>query len=109
MEVNVQLKTADGSVAGSLGYESAVARVLGEAGLKLYPRHPGTQDSRLGTLFRVPVENRDAADRALALLRRIDGVERAVVDYSAPTGSAPLSWAPARGATGRSPRRSRSS
>ena len=77
MEVHVQLKTADGSVAGSLGYESAVARVLKEAGLELYPRHPGTQDSRLGTLFRVPVEDRDAAERALAILRGTDGVERA--------------------------------
>ena len=41
VEVRVQLKTADGSVAGSLGYESAVSRALKEPGLKLYPRHPG--------------------------------------------------------------------
>ena len=77
MEVHVQLKTADGSVAGSLGYESAVSRALKEAGLKLYPRYPGTQDSRQGTLFRVPVEDQAGADRALDLLRSTDGVERA--------------------------------
>ena len=50
MEVHVQLKTADGSVAGSLGYESAVSRALKAAGLNLYPRYPGTQDSRQGTV-----------------------------------------------------------
>jgi hypothetical protein len=77
VDVHVQLKAADGSVAGSLGYESAVARALKDAGLKLYPRHPGTQDSRLGTLFRVPVDDEPAADRALALLRATPGVERA--------------------------------
>ena len=76
MEVHVQLKTADGSVAGSLGYESAVSRALKEAGLNLYPRYPGTQDSRQGTLFRVPVEDQAGADRALDLLRSTDGVER---------------------------------
>jgi hypothetical protein len=80
MDVRVQLKAADGSVAGSLGYESAVARVLEGAGLNLYPRHPGTQDSRLGTLFRVPVGDRDAADRVLALLRDSAGVEHVEVD-----------------------------
>ena len=79
MEVHVQLKTADGSVAGSLGYESAVSRVLKVAGLNLYPRYPGTQDSRQGTLFRVPVEDQTGADRALELLRSTDGVERAEI------------------------------
>ena len=77
MEVSVQLKTADGSIAGSLGYESAVSRALKEAGLKLYPRHPGTQDSRQGTLFRVPVDDQETGERALALLRSTEGVERA--------------------------------
>jgi len=77
VEVHVQLKTADGSVAGSLGYESAVSRALKEAGLNLYPRYPGTQDSRQGTLFRVPVEDQAGADRALDLLRSTNGVERA--------------------------------
>jgi hypothetical protein len=77
VEVHVQLKTADGSVAGSLGFESAVSRVLKEAGLKLYPRYPGTQDSRQGTLFRVPVDDQAGADRALELLRSSEGVERA--------------------------------
>jgi hypothetical protein len=79
VEVHVQLKTADGSVAGSLGFESAVSRVLEEAGLKLYPRYPGTQDSRQGTLFRVPVDDQAGADRALDLLRSSEGVERADV------------------------------
>ena len=69
MEVHVQLKTADGSVAGSLK----------AAGLNLYPRYPGTQDSRQGTLFRVPVEDQTGADRALELLRSTDGVERAEI------------------------------
>jgi len=79
MEVHVQLKTADGSVAGSLGYESAVSRALKEAGLELYPRYPGTQDSRQSTLFRVPVDDQADADRALELLRSTDGVERAEI------------------------------
>lgn len=79
MEVSVQLKAADGSIAGSLGYESAVSRALAEAGFKLYPRHPGTQDSRQGTLFRVPVDDQETAERALALLRSTEGVERAEV------------------------------
>jgi hypothetical protein len=77
VEVHVQLKTADGSVGGSLGYESAVARALKAAGLILYPRYPGTQDSRQGTLFRVPVDDQAHADRALDLLRSTAGVERA--------------------------------
>lgn len=77
MEVHVQLKTADGSIAGSLGYESAVSRALKEAGFKLYPRYPGTQDSRQGTLFRVPVDDQESADRAIEVLRSTDGVERA--------------------------------
>jgi hypothetical protein len=77
MEVHVQLKTADGSIAGSLGYESAVSRVLKEAGFTFYPRYPGTQDSRQGTLFRVPVDDQDSANRAIEVLRSTDGVERA--------------------------------
>jgi hypothetical protein len=80
VEVHVQLKTADGSVAGSLGYESAVSRALKEAGLKLYPRYPGTQDSRQGTLFRVPVDDQADADRAIDLLRSTEGVERAAIE-----------------------------
>jgi hypothetical protein len=77
VDVHVQLRTADGSIAGSLGYESAVARALKAEGFALYPQHPGTQDSRLGTLFRVPVADGQAAERALALLRATPGVERA--------------------------------
>ena len=77
MEVSVQLEPADGSIAGSLGYESAVSRALKQAGLTLYPRHPGTQDSRQGTLFRVPVDDQESGERALALLRSTEGVERA--------------------------------
>ena len=75
----MEARPADGSVAGSLGYESAVSRALKEAGLKLYPRYPGTQDSRQGTLFRVPVDDQADADRALELLRSTDGVERAEI------------------------------
>ena len=79
MEVHVQLKTADGSIAGSLGYESAVSRVCKAAGFKLYPQFPGTQDSRQGALFRVPVEDQESAERAIALLSATDGVERAAL------------------------------
>jgi hypothetical protein len=82
VQVHVQLRTADGSVAGSLGYESAVARVLKEAGFRLYPRHPGTQDSRLGTLFRVPVDYEETGARAIALLGSIEGVESAQLSYA---------------------------
>jgi hypothetical protein len=83
MEVHVQLRTADGSIAGSLGYASAVSRVLKEAGFRLYPRYPGTQDSRQGTLFRVPVDDEPAAERAIALLRATEGVESAQLSYAA--------------------------
>ena len=73
MEVHVQLKTADGSVAGSLGYESAVSRALKEAGLNLYPRYPGTQDSRQGHALpraRGRSGRRGSRARAAALDRR---------------------------------------
>ena len=82
MEVHVQLKTADGSVAGSLGYESAVSRALKADGLVLYPRYPGTQDSRQGTLFRVPVDDEETGARAIALLGSIEGVESAQLSYA---------------------------
>jgi hypothetical protein len=75
VEVRVQLQIADGSVASSLGYESAVSSTLRRAGLKLYPRHPGTQDSVQATLFRVPVADEEAAARAVELLRDHDGVK----------------------------------
>jgi hypothetical protein len=76
MQVNVQLKVATGTVAASLGYESAVESTLKHAGLKMYPKNPGTQDSMEACLFRVPVRDQDEADRALALLRDHEGVER---------------------------------
>lgn len=77
MEVKVQLKTADGSVAGSLGYERAVSSALEEMGLRIFPVHPGTQDSKQATMFRVPVPDQGVADRAIAVLRRQDGVQSA--------------------------------
>jgi hypothetical protein len=41
VEVHVQLKSADGSVAASLGYESAVSRALEEAGAQAVPALSG--------------------------------------------------------------------
>lgn len=79
MEVTVQLKTADGSVGSSLGYESAVSSVVKDAGLRLYPRYPGTQDSQRATQFRVPVSDRETADRVVGLLSGHDGVQSVAV------------------------------
>ncbi|UGS35923.1 hypothetical protein [Capillimicrobium parvum] len=79
MELKVQLKLADGSVASSLGYESAVSSSVESLGLRMYPMYPGTQDSRQGTMFRVPVPDEEAADRALALLREHEGVQSAAL------------------------------
>jgi hypothetical protein len=77
MEVNVQLKTADGSVASSLGFESQVDEVVKGLGLRMYPRYPGTQDSIQGTLFRIPVEDAQSAQRVIDALRAHDGVQSA--------------------------------
>jgi hypothetical protein len=77
MEVQLQLKIADGSVASSLGYESSVSSALEGIGLRIYPLHPGTQDSKQATLFRVPVPDQETADRALELLGEHEGVQRA--------------------------------
>jgi hypothetical protein len=79
MQVNVQLKVASGTVAASLGYESAVESALKDAGLRMYPKNPGTQDSTEACLFRVPVKDQAEADRALQVLEGHDGVERAGV------------------------------
>ena len=79
MEVNVQLKPATGSVASSLGYESAVSTALEKVGLKIYPRYPGTQDSVQATLFRVPVPDEGTAQRALEILRKQEGVQNATL------------------------------
>jgi hypothetical protein len=79
MEVKVQLKIADGSVASSLGYESAVSSAVESLGLRMYPMHPGTQDSKLGTMFRVPVPDEETAERALSVLRDHEGVQSAGV------------------------------
>jgi hypothetical protein len=79
MEVKVQLKTAQATVASSLGYETEVSTALREIGLRLYPVHPGTQDSRQATLFRVPVPDRETADRAVELLRGQGGVQSAAI------------------------------
>ena len=79
MQVTVQLKMADGSVAGSLGYESAVSSAVEGLGLKMYPKYPGTQDSKQGTMFYVPVPDEEAAERTMAALRDHDGVQSAAV------------------------------
>lgn len=80
MEVKVQLKIADGSVGSSLGYESHVDAAVKELGLRMYPRYPGTQDSIQGTLFRVPVEDPESAERVVEALRSHDGVQSVTID-----------------------------
>jgi hypothetical protein len=77
MELKIQLKIADGTVASSLGYERDVSSAVEGVGLRMYPLYPGTQDSKQATMFRVPVPDQDAADRALAVLREHDGVQSA--------------------------------
>ena len=80
MEVKVQLKTADGSIASSLGYESQVEEIVKGLGLRMYPRYPGTQDSTQATLFRIPVEDAQSAERAVEALRAHEGVQSASID-----------------------------
>ena len=80
MEVKVQLKAADGSVAGTLGYESQVESLVKRLGLRMYPRFPGTQDSTQGTLFRIPVTDAASARAAVDALRDHHGVESVSVD-----------------------------
>jgi hypothetical protein len=77
MELKIQLKIADGTVASSLGYERDVSNAVESQGLRMYPLYPGTQDSKQATMFRVPVPDQDAADRALATLREHEGVQSA--------------------------------
>jgi hypothetical protein len=79
MELKIQLKTADGSVASSLGYESQVDEAVKGLGLRMYPVNPGTQDSKLATLFRIPVPDEETAYRAVAVLDGHEGVQRATL------------------------------
>jgi len=79
MEVKVQLKTADGTVASSLGYESQVDDAVKELGLRMYPLKPGTQDSKEATLFRIPVSDEESGRRAVEVLRAHEGVQTATL------------------------------
>jgi hypothetical protein len=80
MQVNVQLKTAQATVASSLGYESDISAALEGVGLRMYPAYPGTQDSKQATMYRVPIADHDEAERALGVLRGHEGVQRVDVD-----------------------------
>jgi creatinine amidohydrolase len=75
MEVKLQLKSATGTVAASLGYESQVDDAVKELGLRMYPVNPGTQDSKEATLFRIPVSDEETARRAVDALRDHEGVQ----------------------------------
>ena len=75
MEVKLQLKIADGSVASSLGYESKVDDAVKELGLRMYPVNPGTQDSKEATQFRIPVADEAAAQQAIEALREHEGIQ----------------------------------
>jgi hypothetical protein len=75
VEVTLQLKTADGTVGASLGYESQVDDAVKELGLRMYPVHPGTQDSKQATLFRIPVPDAEAGQRAAQALEGQEGVQ----------------------------------
>lgn len=75
MEVKLQLRIADGTVASSLGYESQVDDAVKELGLRMYPVNPGTQDSKEATRFRIPVPDEDSGRRAVEALRDHDGVQ----------------------------------
>ena len=77
MEVKLQLKMADGTVASSLGYESEVDDAVKALGLRMYPVNPGTQDSKEATLFRIPVTDEDEARHAVEVLAAHAGVQRA--------------------------------
>ena len=75
MDVNLQLKTADGTVGASLGYESRVDDAVKGLGLRMYPLHPGTQDSKQATLFRIPVPDEEAGRGAVAALSGHEGIQ----------------------------------
>jgi hypothetical protein len=77
MELKIQLKIADGTVASSLGYERDVSTAVESVGMRMYPMYPGTQDSTQATMFRVPVPDQETADRVLGALEGHDGVQRA--------------------------------
>jgi hypothetical protein len=48
-------------------------------GLQVQPLHPGSDDPELQRFFAVDVPDRGAAERALALLRRVPAVDAAYV------------------------------
>ncbi|MCX6386731.1 MAG: hypothetical protein NTV40_08935 [Solirubrobacterales bacterium] len=75
MEVQLQLKLATGTVAASLGYESAVDEVVKQLGLRMYPVNPGTQDSKEATRFRIPVPDQSAGERVVDALNEHEGVQ----------------------------------
>jgi creatinine amidohydrolase len=77
MEVRLQLKVADGTVASSLGYESEVDEAVKGLGLRMYPINPGTQDSKEATMFRIPVSDEETGRRAVATLLEHRGVQTA--------------------------------
>jgi creatinine amidohydrolase len=75
MEVKLQLKIADGTVASSLGFESEVDSAVKGLGLKMYPANPGTQDSKEATMFRIPVSDEETGRRAVDTLLVHDAVQ----------------------------------
>ncbi len=75
MEVKLQLKIADGTVASSLGFESKVDDAVKDLGLRMYPVNPGTQDSKEATRFRIPVADEETGIRAVDALRGHEGIQ----------------------------------
>ena len=60
----------------TFGYEGAVSDALRPAGLQLLPKHPGTQDVRLGSEYYITIPDQATADQAVALLRAQKGIEK---------------------------------
>ena len=58
------------------GYEGGVSDALRPMGLQLLPKHPGTQDVRLGSEYTITVPDQATADQAVALLRAQRGIEK---------------------------------
>jgi hypothetical protein len=77
MEVKLQLKIADGTVASSLGYESQVDEAVKEFGVRMYPKNPGTQDSKEATMFYIPVKDPETGQKVLEMLQAHEGVQSA--------------------------------
>jgi hypothetical protein len=50
-----------------------------ELGLALEPMHPGTADPQLSTYYTAEAPDRQTAERAVAVLRQVKGVEAAYV------------------------------